>query len=147
MRPHTLLQHTDRDDDEDTEADVFQNPVTRRPWHDERSRRDHYWKPTLKRLGIRWRKAYNTPPHLRDATVALMAGVTPAYIASQLGNSVKMLLGSWTGTPGGFRGRSGQRQGAPRGRDGGRFRRNSSQVRPNGRLRATTEKQKSQANQ
>ncbi len=90
MRPHTLLQHTERDDDEDTEADVFQNPVTRRPWHDERSQRDHYWKPALKRLGIRWRKAYNT--RHTYATVALMAGVPPAYIASQLGNSVKMLL-------------------------------------------------------
>jgi integrase len=56
----------------------------------ERSQRDHYWKPALKHLGIRWRRAYNT--RHTYATVALMAGVPPAYIASQLGNSVKMLL-------------------------------------------------------
>ena len=90
MRAHTLLKRSEREGEEDTEADVFQNPVTGRPWHDERSQRDHYWKPTLKRLGIRWRRAYNT--RHTYATVALMAGVPPAYIGSQLGNSVKMLL-------------------------------------------------------
>jgi RNA polymerase sigma factor (sigma-70 family) len=72
MRPCTLLQDTDRDDDEDMEADVFQNPVTRRPGHDERSQRDDHWKPTLKRLGIRWRKAYNN--RHTYATAGLMAG-------------------------------------------------------------------------
>lgn len=90
MRPHTLLMRTERPDEEDTGADVFQNPVTGQPWHDERSQREHYWIPTLKRLGIRWRRAYNT--RHTYATVALMAGVPAAYIASQLGNSVKMLL-------------------------------------------------------
>ena len=69
---------------------MFQNPVTRRPRHDERSQRGHDWKPTLGRRGMRWRKACNT--RHTYATVALMAGVPPAYIASQLGNSVKMLL-------------------------------------------------------
>ncbi|NKI70084.1 tyrosine-type recombinase/integrase [Collimonas pratensis] len=34
-------------------AEIFENPVTGRPWHDERSQRDHYWKPSLKKLGIR----------------------------------------------------------------------------------------------
>lgn len=46
--------------------------------------------PCLKRLGIRWRRQYNT--RHTYATVALMAGVPPAYIAAQLGYSVKMLL-------------------------------------------------------
>jgi len=90
MRAYTLLRRAEREQEEDTEADVFQNPKTSRPWHDERSQRDHYWKPALKHLGIRWRRAYNT--RHTYATVALMAGVPPAYIASQLGNSVKMLL-------------------------------------------------------
>lgn len=87
MKPHTYMLKTARDDGS---ADVFQNPVTGRPWHDERSQRDHYWKPSLKRLGIRWRRAYNTRHTF--ASAALMAGVPPAYIASQLGHSVKMLL-------------------------------------------------------
>lgn len=90
MRAHTLLRRAERAQEEDTEAGVFQNPATSRPWHDERSQRDHYWKPALKHLGIRWRHAYNT--RHTYATVALMAGVPPACIASQLGNSVKMLL-------------------------------------------------------
>lgn len=76
--------------DEDQSADIFQNPVTGRAWHNERSQRDNFWRPTLKRLGIRWRKAYNT--RHTYATIALMAGVPPAYIAVQLGHSVQMLL-------------------------------------------------------
>ncbi|WP_396957681.1 Arm DNA-binding domain-containing protein [Nitrosomonas sp.] len=90
MKPHTFMKRVERENAEDTAADIFQNPVTERPWHDERSQRDHYWKPSLKRLGIRWRRAYNTRHTF--ATVALMAGVPPAYIASQMGNSIKMLL-------------------------------------------------------
>ena len=87
MKPYTYLQ---KGEDEDQSADIFQNPVTGKAWHDERSQRDNYWRPALKRLGIRWRKAYNT--RHTYATVALMAGVPPAYIAMQLGHSVQMLL-------------------------------------------------------
>ncbi|MEW5965861.1 MAG: tyrosine-type recombinase/integrase [Pseudomonadota bacterium] len=73
------------------DACVFENPVTGRPWHDERSQRDHYWSPTLKRLGIRHRRAYNT--RHTYATAALMGGVNPAYIARQLGHAnTKMLF-------------------------------------------------------
>lgn len=88
MRAHTFLKTTGEEGD--NSADIFQNPGTGKPWHDERSQRDTYWRPCLKRLGIRWRKAYNTRHTF--ATVALMAGIPPAYIASQLGHSVKMLL-------------------------------------------------------
>jgi len=77
-------------DDAGVEVDMLENPVTKRPWHDERSQRDHYWKPTLKRLGIRARRAYCTRHTF--CTVALMGGVRPAYIAQQAGHSVKMLL-------------------------------------------------------
>jgi integrase len=90
MKPFTFMLATERDGDEDTSADIFQNPNTRRPWHDERSQRDHYWKPTLKKLGIRWRRPYNTRHTF--ATSALMTGAPPAYIADQLGHSLKMLL-------------------------------------------------------
>ena len=65
-------------------------PVEAGPWHDERSQRDQFWHPTLKRLGIRRRPAYCT--RHTYCTVALMAGVNPAYIALQAGHSVKMLL-------------------------------------------------------
>lgn len=90
MRPFTEMK---RDEDSGEPVDVFENPVTRRPWHDERSQRDHYWKPSLKRLGIRARRAYCTRHTF--CTAALMAGVQPAYIASQAGHSVQMLLSTY----------------------------------------------------
>lgn len=91
MRPITSMLREQRAKGEDTSADVFRNPVTGKPWHDERSQRDHYWRPSLKRLGIRWRRAYATRHTF--ATVSLMTGVVPpAYIASQLGHSLQMLL-------------------------------------------------------
>jgi integrase len=90
MKKYTFMQKVEREGDDDTAADIFMNPVTGRPWHDERSQRDTYWRPAMKRLGIRWRRPYNTRHTF--ATVALMASVPPAYISSQLGNSVKMLL-------------------------------------------------------
>ena len=75
----------------DGNGPIFQNPVTMRPWHDERSQRDHYWRPALKRLGIRWRKAYNT--RHTYATTALAAGVNPSYVSRQMGHkSAKMLF-------------------------------------------------------
>lgn len=87
MKPYTFMKRT-----EDGEpVDLFENPVTGRAWHSEGSQRDHYWTPTLKRLGIRHRRAYNT--RHTYATTALMAGVNPAYIARQLGHaSTKMLF-------------------------------------------------------
>lgn len=75
----------------DEKAEIFQNPVTVKPWHDERSQRDHYWRPALKRSGIRWRRPYNT--RHTYATTALAAGVNPAYISRQMGHkSAKMLF-------------------------------------------------------
>ncbi|MCL2829379.1 MAG: site-specific integrase [Betaproteobacteria bacterium] len=82
MRPHTFLK--------DADGYVFENPVTGRPWHDERSQRDHYWKPALKRLGIRYRRPYCC--RHTYATIGLMAGVNPAYIARQLGHTNTRML-------------------------------------------------------
>lgn len=85
MKPWTFLGA-------DETAEIFQNPVTARPWHDERSQRDHYWRPALKRTGMRWRRPYNT--RHTYATNALSAGVNPAYISRQMGHkSAKMLFG------------------------------------------------------
>lgn len=70
---------------------IFRNPVTHRPWHDERSQRDHYWKPCLIKAKVRMRRSYQTR-HTYAAN-ALMGGVNPAYIARQMGHkSAKMLF-------------------------------------------------------
>ncbi len=83
MKAHTFMK--------DPEAIIFMNPNTGRPWHDERSQRDHYWTPALRRLGIRHRRAYQT--RHTYATIALMGGVNPAYISRQMGHrSAKMLF-------------------------------------------------------
>lgn len=89
MTPYTL----NKCDADGNEVDLFENPVTRRRWHDERSQRDHYWTPTLKRLGIRYRRAYCT--RHTWCTAALMAGIKPGYIASQAGHTVKVLLDTY----------------------------------------------------
>ena len=57
------------------------------PWHDERSQRDTYWKPTLEALGIRYRKPYKTRHTF--ACCCLMGGANPAYMAEQLGHDQK----------------------------------------------------------
>lgn len=73
------------------DADIFEHPVSRQPWHDERSQRDTFWKPCLRRLGIRQRRAYTT--RHTYATVALMGGVRPAYVAEQMGHrSLRMFF-------------------------------------------------------
>ena len=74
MKQHTFM----------TKGDIFFNPVTNRPWHDERSQRDHYWKPSLRRCGIRQRRAYQT--RHTYATTGLMGGVNPAYLSRQMGH-------------------------------------------------------------
>lgn len=70
---------------------IFHNPVTHKPWHDERSQRDHYWKPAMIRAKVRMRRSYQT--RHTYAAIALMAGANPAYIARQMGHkSAKMLF-------------------------------------------------------
>ena len=77
------------------DAEIFQDPVTGEPWQNERSQRDQYWAPTLRRLGIRHRRAYQT--RHTYATIALMGGVTPTYIARQMGHkNAQMLFTTYT---------------------------------------------------
>lgn len=113
MKPFTSMLRVEREKDDDTSADIFQRPSWQPakgskggrpsdagPWNNEREQRDTYWRPSLKRLAIRWRPPYNTRHTF--ATVALMAGVPPGYIADQLGHSVKILLERYARwTPGG----------------------------------------------
>ncbi|MPM56044.1 putative defective protein IntQ [bioreactor metagenome] len=76
MKPWTMMGGVN--------AEIFQNVETNKPLHDERSQRDHFWTPTLRKLGIRHRRAYQT--RHTYATNALAAGANPAYIARQMGH-------------------------------------------------------------
>ena len=68
--------------------EVFQDPRYNTPWVDERAFRRSYWTPTLKRLGIRYRRPYNMRHSY--ATQMLMASMNPAFCATQLGHSIEM---------------------------------------------------------
>lgn len=69
---------------------VFVDPRTGEPFTDDEPPREVYWRKCLKRLGIRYRSPYDT--RHTYATMMLMAGVTPAYAARQMGHSVEMFL-------------------------------------------------------
>ncbi|MDD0814251.1 tyrosine-type recombinase/integrase [Curvibacter sp. HBC28] len=74
-------------------ATVFQDPRYGKAWDDERAFRRSYWTPTLKRLGIRYRRPYNM--RHTYATAMLMAGMNPAFCAKQLGHSVDIFLSTY----------------------------------------------------
>jgi integrase len=69
---------------------VFPDPKTHERWVDDWTPREMYWRPTLKRLGIRYRSPYQT--RHTYATMMLMAGMKPAFGAGQLGHSTEMFL-------------------------------------------------------
>jgi integrase len=69
---------------------VWLDPRYGTPWTEERAFRRSYWTPSLKRLGIRYRRPYNM--RHTYATMMLMAGMTPAFCARQLGHSIEMFL-------------------------------------------------------
>jgi len=68
---------------------VFLDPRYGKPWAEERAFRRNYWAPTLKALGLRYRRPDDT--RRSDATMMLMSDMTPAFCASQPGHSVGML--------------------------------------------------------
>jgi len=72
------------------DASIFENPSSGNPWPDVQDQRKLYFHPTLRRLGLRMRDAYQT--RHTYATLALMAGVNPAYIARQLGHANTAML-------------------------------------------------------
>lgn len=72
---------------------LFVHPVTQEPWtRRELTERLHeFWYPALEVLGLNRRVAYQT--RHTYATLNLMAGVNPAYIARQMGHkNMQMLL-------------------------------------------------------
>lgn len=73
---------------------VFLNPRTGLAYQNEKQFNEQHWKPALKRLGIRYRQPYNS--RHTYATMMLMAGLMPAYCASQLGHSIEVFLGTYS---------------------------------------------------
>lgn len=73
-----------------TGGTVFLDPGTGRPWAYEQNFRKQYWIPTLKALGIRYRRPY----YCRStyATLCLMAGANPAFVAAQLGHGMEVFF-------------------------------------------------------
>jgi integrase len=69
---------------------VFLDPGTGKPWAYEQNARKRYWKPCLTVLGIRYRRPYTT--RHTCATIGLMAGANPAYMAKQLGHGVDVFF-------------------------------------------------------
>ncbi|MCP6352240.1 integrase, partial [Klebsiella pneumoniae] len=55
---------------------------------------DSWWKPAMKVSGIRHRDARQT--RHTYATMMLMAGVTPAYAARQMGHGIEMFLRTYS---------------------------------------------------
>lgn len=81
QKPHTMLEG----------GHVFHDPKTNKPWAyqkitDVRS----FWASTLKKLGIRYRRPYNM--RHTYATIGLMSGAKPAFLAKQLGHSLRMFF-------------------------------------------------------
>lgn len=68
-------------------------PVKTHEFIQESSVTSKHFKQALRELGIRDRPQYNC--RHTYATVCLMAGMNPAFIASQLGHSVQMLLSTY----------------------------------------------------
>jgi len=69
---------------------VFLDPKSGERWVDDWTPREMYWRPALRRLGIRYRSPYET--RHTYASMMLMAGMRPAFCAQQLGHSVEMFL-------------------------------------------------------
>lgn len=80
QKPHTYL----------ADAEVFLDPITGKPYVGDKPPR-LVWDAALKALGIRRRTAYNTRHTF--ATMNLMAGANPMWVARQMGHvNMKMLL-------------------------------------------------------
>jgi integrase len=73
---------------------IFPDPRTGERWTDDEPPRELYWRPCLKRLGIRYRSPYET--RHTYATMMLMAGMTPAFAAKQMGHSIEQFLRTYS---------------------------------------------------
>jgi integrase len=82
MKPHTFMKGA--------EAPIFCHPATGRPWTNDQYQRITYFHPALRKLGIRLRDAYQT--RHTYATIGLMGGIAPPYIARQMGHANTAML-------------------------------------------------------
>jgi integrase len=73
---------------------VFPDPRTGERFTDDEPPRELWWRPCLKRLGIRYRSPYET--RHTYATMMLMQGVAPAFAARQMGHSIEMFLRTYS---------------------------------------------------
>jgi len=89
QKTHTFMKRPD--------GPIFENPATGKPWHDLQVQRRRYFTPTLTALKIRHRDMYQSRHTF--ATLLLMGGVNPTYIAKQLGHANTGMLfkvyGTW----------------------------------------------------
>lgn len=84
MRAYTLNKPT-----------IFENPRTKRAWNSSKSQHEKHWLPSLARCNIERRRSYCTRHTF--ATVRLMNGLSPQYIARQLGHkNSKMVHETYT---------------------------------------------------
>jgi integrase len=70
---------------------VFHDPKTGEPWaYSKITDVRGFWQTALKRCGIRYRRPYST--RHTYATLGLMSGANPAFLAKQLGHSLEMFF-------------------------------------------------------
>lgn len=80
---------------------VWLDPRYNLPWSDPELFRELYWVPALKAAGVRYRRPYNC--RHTHATRMLMAGMTPAFCAGQLGHGVLVFAEIYARWMGGHR--------------------------------------------
>lgn len=74
---------------------VFHNPSTNQRWNSEAKQNLRYWKPTIKKLGLRYRVPYQC--RHTYATLNLMAGANPMWVSRMMGHSnMQMLLTTYS---------------------------------------------------
>ena len=78
-------------------AEVFHNPITDRPWVNDKAVREVHWTRALKKAKVRYRVPYQT--RHTYASMMLSAGENPMWVASQMGHAdwgmIRKRYGRW----------------------------------------------------
>ena len=76
---------------------VFHNPLTDRPWVNDKAVREVHWTPALRRAKVRYRVPYQT--RHTYASMMLSAGENPMWVANQIGHAdwgmIRKRYGRW----------------------------------------------------